>query len=104
MKARRKSLAKAQAGARREGAPTVKPGDRFMGAVLRHAREARGYSTQESAMLVGVAQPTYFEWEKSDAPRSEDTLIRVAKAYGVQPLDLVHAWEKAESEKSTEPE
>lgn len=55
--------------------------DRILWQVLRAVREARGFGTREAAAKIGCAPSTLSEWESGRGAVSEDTLIRVAKAY-----------------------
>jgi transcriptional regulator with XRE-family HTH domain len=56
---------------------------------LRKAREKLGKSQADVAAEVGVKQPTVFEWETGKCFPSHSRIPKVAKAYGVDRMQLL---------------
>ena len=77
----------------------IDPTKRVFWAVLKHARESRGFSQRALAVKVGCTQSTLSPWESGRAEVTETTLIRVADALGTTVIDMIHAWEKSTAAK-----
>ncbi len=61
----------------------VEATDRLLWSVLRKAREAKGLSQTEAAPKIGISQSTLSGLESGRQGVAEDTLIRVARGYGL---------------------
>lgn len=60
-----------------------------VGQRMREARKRRGKSQEQTAKELECTQPTVAAWESGRTlPRVED-LRRVARTYGMRPLDLI---------------
>lgn len=57
--------------------------DRLFWIILRAVREARGMSQTAAAAEIGIRQPNLSELESGRVAVSEDTMIKVATAYGM---------------------
>lgn len=62
---------------------------RTTGKLMRSAREQAGLTQQAIATVLGFTQAQIVKWESGEAlPKTED-LPRVARAYGIEPIQLV---------------
>lgn len=64
---------------------------------VRDAREAKGLSVQAISDVLGVQEKVYRGWERGVVPRRE-TRIRLARALGIEPLELFPESELTEKE------
>lgn len=60
-----------------------------VGERLRKARKKLGKRQLDIAEEVGVKQPTVFAWEADDCLPEAAKIRDVAKAYGIDPIDLL---------------
>lgn len=77
-----------------DGLPEVDP--RTLGARLREAREARGWTQQQAAEQLGVARTTVVAMEKGERRVRPEELVRLASLYGRRLSDLLQRGVPAE--------
>lgn len=53
------------------------------GAWLHHLRKERGLSQQELSEITGIPQSTLVYWERTGKLPGRETIIKMAKAFGV---------------------
>ncbi|GGO52467.1 DNA-binding transcriptional regulator, XRE-family HTH domain [Roseovarius pacificus] len=56
---------------------------------IREARDAKGLVQRDVAKKIGLSQPYYAQIERGERRLSTETQIKIAKALGVKPADLV---------------
>ena len=61
------------------------------GAWLHHLRTEKGLSQDELSKSTGVPQSTLAYWEKTGQLTGRDTIIKLAKAFGVTVEELLRA-------------
>ncbi len=63
--------------------------DYILWLVLKTCRENRGLKQHGAVPVLGVTQPVISEWENGRSAITEQTLVKVAKAYGITVRDLL---------------
>lgn len=71
---------------------------RFLGKVIRHTRTTAGLTGRQFAERVGIAQPHVSNLERGLVSVSEDTMIKIADAFGTTVPDMIDAWKKSTSD------
>lgn len=62
---------------------------RIFWSILRAARERKGLGLREAARRIGIAGPTLSQHESGRSGVGEDTLIKIASAYGLTLKELL---------------
>lgn len=67
----------------------IDPAKYILWLVLLTCRKNRGLGQRAAAKKIGVSQPVVAEWESGNSAITEQTLVKVATAYGITVRELL---------------